>query len=116
MSDARSAASATATSAPSEGVFSEADIAAMRDIVVPFLSAGQSFDIAMPLIGPERSFESMTLVELCLAMEDLGLEQGFDFDWTSEHAMSRSASIFKTLASLLQEFVRQRNQAQAAGA
>ena len=36
----------------------------------------------------------MKLVELCLALEDKAVDLGFEFDWTSEAAMSRSRSLF----------------------
>ena len=46
----------------------------------------------------------MKLVEVCLALEDIGEDEGFDFDWTSEAAMSKSQSIFRTVKSLAEEF------------
>jgi len=56
------------------------------------------------LIGEGSLFDSMKLVELCLLLEDLGTELGFNFDWTSEAAMSRSASMFRTAGALAAEF------------
>jgi hypothetical protein len=41
----------------------------------------------MQLIGSESLLHSMKLVEVCLALEDLADEHGFEFDWTSEAAM-----------------------------
>jgi acyl carrier protein len=58
----------------------------------------------MQLIGGESLFDSMKLVELCLALEDIADENGFEFDWTSDAAMSRSRSMFRTVASLTEEF------------
>jgi hypothetical protein len=49
----------------------------------------------------------MKLVELCLALEDKAAEIGFEFDWTSDAAMSRSRSMFRTADSLAAEFVNQ---------
>ena len=46
----------------------------------------------MNLIGKEASLDSMKLVELCLALEDKAGDLEFEFDWTSEAAMSRSQS------------------------
>jgi hypothetical protein len=46
----------------------------------------------------------MKLVELCLALEDFAEEKGFEFDWTSDQAMSRSRSMFRTAGSLAIEF------------
>ncbi len=60
-----------------------------------------------PLIGDGSVLDSMRLVELCLSLEDLAGEHGFEFDWTSEAAMSRSRSIFRTAGALADEFVRQ---------
>jgi hypothetical protein len=60
-----------------------------------------------PLIGDASVLSSMKLVELCLALEDLAEEMGFEFDWTSESAMSSSRSMFRTAGSLSEEFVLQ---------
>ena len=61
-----------------------------------------------PLIGGDSALDSMKLVELCLALEDAALSQGFEFDWTSEAAMSKSRSIFRTAGALAEEFMRQK--------
>ena len=60
----------------------------------------------MSLIGGE-SVDSMKLVELCLALEDKAADMGFEFDWTSDAAMSRSRSMFRTSGSLAAEFISQ---------
>ena len=36
----------------------------------------------MKLIGGESSLDSMKLVQVCLALEDIADSQGFEFDWT----------------------------------
>ncbi len=59
----------------------------------------------MPLIGSECVLDSMKLVELCLTLEDKATEIGFEFDWTSDAAMSRSRSMFRTAGSLVAEFI-----------
>ena len=59
------------------------------------------------LIGDGSVLDSMKLVELCLVLEDMADEQGFAFDWTSETAMSRSRSMFRTAGSLASEFIAQ---------
>jgi hypothetical protein len=64
-------------------------------------------DDDMPLIGGESVLDSMQLVELCLALEDKAADMGFEFDWTSDAAMSRSRSMFRTAGSLAAEFVSQ---------
>ena len=58
----------------------------------------------MPLIGDESHLDSMRLVELCLKLEDIAAEQGFDFDWTSASAMSNSRGMFRTAGTLAAEF------------
>ena len=59
------------------------------------------------LIGSDRILDSLLLVELCLKLEDLGSELDFNFDWTSTEAMSRSASMFRDVKSLVAEFENQ---------
>ena len=59
------------------------------------------------LIGAESTIDSVDLVEMCLELEDFAVELGFEFDWTSEKAMSATNSIFKDPASLSKEFIRQ---------
>lgn len=61
----------------------------------------------MPLIGGESVLDSMKLVELCLSLEDKAAEMGFEFDWTSDAAMSKSRSMFRNAGSLADEFVSQ---------
>lgn len=61
----------------------------------------------MPLIGGASVLDSMKLVELCIALEDKAAELGFEFDWTSDTAMSRSRSMFRTAGSLVAEFISQ---------
>ena len=61
------------------------------------------------LIGDEKIFDSLLLVELCLKLEDLATNLGFVFDWTSAEAMSRSSSMFRTIGSLVSEFENQQN-------
>lgn len=59
------------------------------------------------LIGGQSLLDSMKLVELCLALEDKAGDLGFDFDWTSDAAMSKSRSMFRTAGSLASEFISQ---------
>ena len=59
------------------------------------------------LIGGEAILDSMKLVEVCLALEDLADERGFEFDWTSETAMSKSRSMFRSVSALAAEFANQ---------
>lgn len=61
----------------------------------------------MQLIGGDTLLDSMKLVEVCLALEDKAQEHNFEFDWTSEAAMSKSRSMFRNVAALVDEFARQ---------
>jgi len=61
----------------------------------------------MPLIGSGSPLDSMKIVELCIVLEDLACELDFEFDWTSDSAMSRSRGMFKTAGTLVNEFLRQ---------
>lgn len=61
----------------------------------------------MHLIGGESLLDSMKLVEVCVALEDLADEHGFEFNWTSENAMSKSKSMFRNVVSLAEEFAKQ---------
>ena len=69
----------------------------------------KSHNVAMDtmLIGGEGLLDSMKLVELCLALEDKSTDLGFEFDWTSDAAMSKSRSMFRTAGSLAAEFINQ---------
>ena len=62
-----------------------------------------------PLIGgeSESTIDSVDLVDMCLSLEDFAVELGFEFDWTSEAAMSKSRSMFRSVAALAEEFANQ---------
>jgi len=60
-----------------------------------------------PLIGDNRALNSQKLLELCLSLEDMAADLGFEFDWTSEVAMSKSRSMFRTAGALVSEFLSQ---------
>jgi len=57
-----------------------------------------------PLIGFNSSIDSMSLVQICIALEEKSQEEGFSFDWTSEKAMSTMNSIFRSPQTLIDEF------------
>jgi hypothetical protein len=40
-------------------------------------------------------------------LEDLAEDRGFEFDWTSETAMSKSHSMFRSVSALAEEFCNQ---------
>ena len=56
------------------------------------------------LLGGSSSVDSMSLVQLCLKLEEAALTRGFSFDWTSEKAMSSMNSVFRTPRSISNEF------------
>jgi hypothetical protein len=58
-------------------------------------------------MGEAGVIDSILLIELCVGLEDRSSELGFEFDWTSDAAMSRSRSMFSTVESLSQEFYNQ---------
>jgi acyl carrier protein len=64
------------------------------------------------LLGDGSVLDSMKVVTLCIALEDLAADLDFDFDWTSDAAMSRSRSMFRSAGALVAEF--QNQQAAAA--
>ena len=63
-----------------------------------------------PLIGGNSSIDSMNLVQICIALEDKAKEDNFEFDWTSEKAMSELNSIFKNPKTLAAEYNLQMSQ------
>lgn len=65
-------------------------------------------DESTHLIGASGVIDSLGLVELCLRLEDVCLKEGFEFDWTSDTAMSRNISIFRTVGSISVELERQK--------
>ena len=56
------------------------------------------------ILNGDNNLDSMAIVQLCIALEDKSKFFGFDFDWTSEKAMSSMNSIFKTPKSISDEF------------
>lgn len=61
-------------------------------------------------MGGADPIDSMALVEICVQLEDLAALIGFDFDWTSSKALSKSGSVFKSVGTLTEEFLRQMNE------
>jgi hypothetical protein len=47
------------------------------------------------------------LIELCLMLEDIASDAGFQFDWSSEAAAPRPNGMFRDVGSLAAAFVRQ---------
>ena len=90
---------------------SKVNIAQAKKIVIKAISdvlkGKTKISEDMQLIGGESLLDSMNLVEVCLLLEDLADEHGFEFDWTSENAMSRSLSMFRSVSALAKEFSNQ---------
>tara|TARA_Y200000002_G_scaffold370510_1_gene366125 strand:+ start:310 stop:606 length:297 start_codon:yes stop_codon:yes gene_type:complete len=63
----------------------------------------------MQLIGGESLLDSMNLVQVCIDLEDYADDNGFEFDWASEAAMSKSRSMFRNVLALAEEFSKQSN-------
>ena len=61
----------------------------------------------MQLIGGDSLLDSMKLVEVCVALEDVADENSFEFDWISATTMSKSRSMFRNINALAKEFARQ---------
>jgi len=80
----------------------------IRETIVSLLDGSDvSIDETTPLIGDGSVMDSMKLVELCLKLEDMALDIGFEFDWTSVAAMSKSRGMFRTAGALADEFMAQ---------
>jgi len=77
------------------------------DAVTALLENNSPVSEDTPLIGDDRALDSMKLLELCLSLEDIAAKLGFEFDWTSETAMSKSRSMFRTAGTLATEFLSQ---------
>tara|TARA_B100001778_G_C18312936_1_gene505149 strand:- start:229 stop:510 length:282 start_codon:yes stop_codon:yes gene_type:complete len=71
------------------------------------ISKNKKISFKSELIGSSSFIDSMTLVQLCITLEDFSNKLKFEFDWTSEKAMSRSQSIFRNVDTLSKEFLRQ---------
>lgn len=61
----------------------------------------------MQLIGANSKLDSMKLVEVCVALEDIAEDHGFEFNWTSATTMSKSRSMFRNINALAKEFIKQ---------
>lgn len=69
--------------------------------------SGHDVNADSPLVGTQSTLDSLLLVELCIRLEDAALENGFDFDWASENAMSSNRGMFSSVRSLAAEYSRQ---------
>ena len=79
----------------------------VKSVIIKATENEKNIHDDMILIGGEGELDSVKLVEICLALEDVAEENGFEFDWTSENVMSRSRSIFRNISALSKEFAKQ---------
>ena len=77
------------------------------DIIKNIIEEEMSLEENSPLVGGNSLIDSMNLVQICIALEDKSLEDGFEFDWTSDAAMSKSRSMFRSVSALAEEFANQ---------
>lgn len=87
----------------------EEDIAFQLKVLISEIigSDARAVSLDFPLMGGSNPIDSVKLVEICVRLEDYASEIGFEFDWTSESAMSRSRSMFQTIGTLFDEFSKQ---------
>jgi hypothetical protein len=83
----------------------------IMDLIIEICEGKLEVTKDMPLVGGESQLDSMKLVEICVALEDLADDSGFEFDWTSDNAMSKSRGIFRSISALSEEFIRQSEKA-----
>ena len=82
----------------------------IRELLPLLKINSEKIDENTVLIGSDGVIDSLGLVELCLRIEDAAKVDGFEFDWTSDKAMSRNTSIFRTVGTLSQELQRQKSE------
>lgn len=87
------------------------DVEQSKQAIIQILSDVSDGQIAATeatkLSGAGSEVDSLRILEVCIALEDLAKEQGFSFDWTSDEAMARSQTVFQTVASLAEDFATQ---------
>ena len=88
---------------------SEKDISKKVLEITRRISKNKNINLKSNLIGSSSFIDSMTLVQLCIALEDYSNKLNFQFDWTSEKTMSRSHSIFRSVDTLVKEFLKQKS-------
>jgi hypothetical protein len=82
-------------------------VAKALEVISERIDLAAQVSLETGLLGGPTPVDSVSLVEVCVGLEELGEQNGFEFDWTSEAAMSQSKSMFLTVGSLVDEFCRQ---------
>ena len=78
------------------------------DEVTMLIGGDSPVNAETPLIGQNRAVDSADLVVLLLAVEDYARETlGFQWDWTSDSAMSEARSVLRNVGSLAAHLVSQ---------
>ncbi len=81
----------------------------LLEIINEIVDEDIKLEPSTPLVGGNSSIDSMNLVQICIALEEKSQDDGFNFDWTSEKAMSAMNSIFRSPESLNAEYNSQMN-------
>ena len=61
----------------------------------------QDINLKTNLIGSNAVIDSSGLVGVCISLEELSNTLGFEFDWTSEKAMSNTLSMVTTASNFI---------------
>lgn len=72
----------------------------VRDIQEQANAPNASISEDTVIFGKEGVLTSLMLVELMLALEDFCTENGIEFVWANDSAMSQRRSVYRTVASL----------------
>ena len=82
------------------------------EVVKEAVEGQLEIDAETELWGGDPVLDSMKIVEICVSLEDAAEDLGFEFDWTSETALSKSKSMFRSVTSLAEEFLVQWEEAE----
>lgn len=56
-----------------------------------------------PLLGKESPLDSMAFIDLCLVLQEIAKENGFEFNWSGK-TIEENAELFSSISSLVNEF------------
>ncbi len=72
-------------------------------IILEVIGNDLNLNNTSPLLGGDL-IDSMSLVQICIKLEEEAELENFEFDWTSEKAMSNINSMFRTIQTLTDEY------------